>query len=133
MKLVIGSEVIATPRDTYSFKLVVDFMHGDADADTSTELWIKEYDTDEVRNLITIVEALEKFMKAKEANHNKYCNGKYEVVKELVGEKALQLACNYDVWPSDVFTYGERLASPENITVTYFDGKSREHTVEVVE
>lgn len=123
VQLVMGE---AVDRKLYYYTMRGFFMHGDADADTSTELVANFFDVEEVEDLKKVVKAYELYLRESNTNYRL----DHDKMVELMGEETVLLLNEIDMWPLDVFSNYERYARLQNYTITFaaFDGDIKVYT-----
>ena len=124
MKFEIGTPTQETsPKD--AFVIEVEFMHGDADQYSHDK--ITESKHTPIATMLQIANGFETYFAAKKENYNKYCNGAWDTLQELIPDFDEVFA---DHWESNCFSDGEYAAAIENYQVYYYDLDGVKHNAE---
>lgn len=115
MKFLLGHEI---PRPTNVYHLTIDFMHGDADGDSSTTLTFERGQEGDMAEVVAVINKVEEL--------NSWEVEKYETIE---GFARLLL----DSWDRDCTCDGMYLASYNGHNIVYFDELGKEFQVIVEE
>ncbi len=115
-----------TPRPRNKYKLVIKYMHGDADAYTKKD-WL--FDDRNPKDMETLSKMIDVLRANFALDWNTRCGWEPEIY--IQDEAVREQLCDMDMFPGDATCDGHRCAMFDTVTITYFNDDGTEFEVDV--